>query len=67
MKTTVEIPDTLYRQIKARAALKGQSIKDYLVDAVRAKIASDKPATKKNKSKKKVWPQPKPVSESKIS
>ena len=24
MKTTVEIPDTLYRQIKARAALKEQ-------------------------------------------
>jgi len=42
MKTTVEIPDTLYRQIKARAALKGQSIKDFLVEAVRAKLASDK-------------------------
>jgi len=54
MKTTVEIPDTLYRQIKARAALKGQSIKDFLVEAVRAKIASDKPASRKNQSKKKV-------------
>jgi hypothetical protein len=42
MKTTVEIPDTLYRQIKARAALKGQTIKDFLVEAVRAKLASDK-------------------------
>jgi hypothetical protein len=28
MKTTVEIPDALYRQVKARTALKGQSIKD---------------------------------------
>ena len=42
MKTTVEIPDSLYRQIKARAALKGQTIKDFLVEAVRAKLASDK-------------------------
>ncbi len=42
MKTTVEIPDTLYRQLKARAALKGQTIKDFLVEAVRAKLASDK-------------------------
>ena len=42
MKTTVEIPDSLYRQVKARAALKGQTIKESLVDAVRAKIARDK-------------------------
>jgi hypothetical protein len=46
MKTTVEIPDSLYRQIKARAALQGQTIKDFLVDAVRAKLASDKAPSK---------------------
>ncbi len=55
MKTTVEIPDLLYRQIKARAALKGQSIKDFLVEAVRTKIASDKPASKKLQMKKTGW------------
>lgn len=42
MKTTVEIPDNLYRQIKAMAALRGQSIKDFLVEAVRAKLDGDK-------------------------
>jgi hypothetical protein len=42
MKTTVEIPDSLYRQIKARAALKGQSIKDFLIEAVRSKLAGEK-------------------------
>jgi plasmid stability protein len=42
MKTTVEIPDSLYRQIKARAALKGQSVKDFLIEAVRAKLAGEK-------------------------
>ncbi|MCI0331689.1 MAG: hypothetical protein L0228_00510 [Planctomycetes bacterium] len=47
MKTTVEIPDALYRQIKARAALQGQTIKDFLVEAVRSKIASDKAKPKK--------------------
>ena len=46
MKTTVEIPDTLYRQLKARAALKGQTIKDFLVEAVRAKLASDRSKSK---------------------
>jgi hypothetical protein len=51
MKTTVEIPDSLYRQLKARAALKGQSIKDFLVEAVRSKLASD---LKKPKSKAKL-------------
>ena len=46
MKTTVEIPDTLCRQLKARATLKGQSIKDYLIEAVRAKLAHDQSESK---------------------
>ena len=46
MKTTVEIPDSLYRQLKARAALRGQTIKDFLLEAVRAKLASDKTSSK---------------------
>lgn len=40
MKTTVEIPDALNRQVKARAALHGQTIKDFLVEAVRDKLTS---------------------------
>jgi Antitoxin ParD len=55
MKTTVEIPDTLYRQIKARAALKGQSIKDFLVEAVRAKLATDKTKPSSNRKQKTGW------------
>lgn len=38
MKTTVELPDSLYRQIKARAALQGQSIKAFFLDALREKL-----------------------------
>jgi hypothetical protein len=38
MKTTVEVPDSLYHQIKAQAALQGQSIKAFFVDALREKL-----------------------------
>jgi hypothetical protein len=46
MKTTVEVPDSLYRQIKARTALKGQTIKAFFLDAIRDKLAAE--ATKPN-------------------
>ena len=42
MKTTVELPDKLYRQIKARAALRGQTIKAFFLDALRDKLATEK-------------------------
>jgi hypothetical protein len=35
MKTTVEIPDTLFRKAKATAAEQGVPLKDLLTDAVR--------------------------------
>jgi hypothetical protein len=38
MKTTVEVPDILYRQIKARAALEGQSIKVFFLEALSEKL-----------------------------
>jgi plasmid stability protein len=41
MKTTVEVPDQLYRRIKARAALRGQSVKAFFLDALRAKLAEE--------------------------
>jgi hypothetical protein len=50
MKTTVEIPDALFRKAKATAAERGVSLKDLLTDAVRehlrrsgADSAKDKP------------------------
>ncbi len=36
MKTTLEIPDPLFRQSKAMAALHGQSLKDFVAAALRA-------------------------------
>ena len=35
MKTTVELPDALYRQAKAEAALRGRKLKDLVEDGLR--------------------------------
>lgn len=35
MKATVEIPDDLYREVKARAALSGRKVKDLVADGLR--------------------------------
>jgi hypothetical protein len=49
MKTTVEIPDTLFRKAKATAAEQGVSLKDLLTEAVReylrrtSRVASSSP------------------------
>ena len=47
MKTTLEVPDGLYRQIKARAALKGQTIRAFFLDAIQAKLAAERAGPKK--------------------
>jgi len=38
MKTTVEIPDSLFRRAKARAAERGQTLKEFLSEAVQEKL-----------------------------
>lgn len=43
MKTTIEIPDALFRRAKARAAEEGRSLKELVTDALRAKLAPDAP------------------------
>jgi hypothetical protein len=35
MKTTVEVPDELYRQAKAEAALRGRKLKDLIEEGLR--------------------------------
>ncbi|MDA0346292.1 MAG: hypothetical protein O3C43_03070 [Verrucomicrobia bacterium] len=35
MRTTVDIPDSVYRQAKAKAAVKGETFKSYLVNTLR--------------------------------
>jgi hypothetical protein len=40
VKTTVEIPDALFRQAKAAASQQGLSLKDFFTDAVKQKLRS---------------------------
>ncbi len=39
MKITLELPDPLVRKIKAGAAERGQSLKEFVADALRDKLA----------------------------
>lgn len=39
MKTTVEIPDDLFRQVKARAALEGVRLRDLVEHGIRLALA----------------------------
>ena len=38
MKTTIEITDPVYRQVKARAALRGQTMKAFVSEAICEKL-----------------------------
>lgn len=40
MKTTMELPDNLFRKVKATAALKGMKIKDFVTEALVEKLQS---------------------------
>lgn len=40
MKTTLELPDPLFRKAKATAAERGQSLKEFVTDALREKLSS---------------------------
>lgn len=38
MKTTLELPDDLFRQTKATAAMRGESLKDFVTEALHAHL-----------------------------
>jgi hypothetical protein len=39
MKTTIEIPDPLFRKAKSRAAERGQTLKEFVTEALQARLA----------------------------
>jgi hypothetical protein len=45
MKTTIEIPDLLFRKVKSRAAERGLTLKDLVTEALREKLASNRSTT----------------------
>ncbi|MGC1817429.1 MAG: hypothetical protein WA900_07210 [Casimicrobiaceae bacterium] len=46
MKTTVEIPDILFRRAKSKAAERGQSLKEFMTEALQEKLATHAVATR---------------------
>ena len=42
MKTTIEIPDVLFRRVKSKAAERSQTLKEFVREALQAKLASRK-------------------------
>lgn len=40
MKTTIEVPDALYRRAKAEAALRGRKLKDLVEEGLRLVLAT---------------------------
>jgi hypothetical protein len=42
VKTTIEIPDPLFRRVKARAAERGQSLREFVAEALREKLSSNR-------------------------
>ncbi len=41
MKTTLEIPDPLFRKAKSKAAERGQPLKDFVAEALQEKLAAN--------------------------
>jgi hypothetical protein len=44
MKTTIEVPDDLYRRAKAEAALRGRKLKDLVEEGLRHVLESPPPS-----------------------
>jgi hypothetical protein len=44
MRTTVDIPDSIYRRLKSRAALQGCSVKQLILRGVEAELQGKKEA-----------------------
>jgi len=41
MTTTIELPDSVYDQVKAHAALQGTTVDTFLVEAISEKLAEE--------------------------
>lgn len=45
MKTTLEIPDDIFRQVKSQSALEGIKLKDFVVQALMYRLSNAKPTS----------------------
>ena len=46
MKTTIEIPDVLFRRVKSKAAERSQTLKEFVSEALQEKLASKRGAAR---------------------
>ncbi len=51
MRTTIDIPDELFREAKARAALEGIKLKDLVAEALREKLRAPEPKARRHRTK----------------
>ena len=56
MRTTIDLPEPLYRKTKAIAALQGSSMKDLILRAIEKELVQNEPV--KRRKKKFVMPEP---------
>lgn len=47
MRTTIDLPDPLFRKTKAVAALRGSSMKDLIIQAVEREVTNPTPAARR--------------------
>jgi hypothetical protein len=47
MKTTLEIPDTIFRRAKSAAADRGIPLREFVTEAVKEKLVADSKATER--------------------
>lgn len=57
MKTTLEIPDDLFRQAKATASLRGESLKDFVTEALQSHLERQTPGSSKRQGWRSVFGQ----------
>lgn len=51
MRTTIDMPDALFRKTKAVAALRGSSMKELIIQAVERELANTSPPAKRGRVK----------------
>ena len=51
MRTTIDLPDALFRKTKALAALQGSSMKDLIIRAVERETATPQPKPRRGRLK----------------
>jgi hypothetical protein len=49
MRTTIDIPDPLYREVKARAALQGRTVKEIILSGVKKEMEAETPPRKRTR------------------